>query len=184
MRLRFPPQKQLPSILAQHHSRSEKHPRESESFAKLSISLCSPGLSSAVAKWLRSDLLSGSGYSSLIVSNRGAYIQRAILIRCQDYRKALPTADAILSMEESERILQAELCDKIPKRNLKKTLRIPKDRSSFVHSNRVVSRCLAISQPLTGLRYFLARIREVPCESVAGFRDPIFSHGWARIKHG
>jgi hypothetical protein len=59
--------------------------------------------------------LSGSGYSSLIVSNRGAYIQRAILIRCQDYRKALPTADAILSMQEYERILQAELCDRISK---------------------------------------------------------------------
>ncbi|MFN9414811.1 MAG: hypothetical protein ACK57V_20910, partial [Pirellula sp.] len=99
------------------------------------------------AEWLRSDLLSGSGYSSLIVSNRGAYIQRAILIRCQDYRKALPTADAIVSMQEYERILQAELCDKILKRNLKKTLRIPKDRSAFLHSNRVVSRRLAAGQP-------------------------------------
>jgi hypothetical protein len=32
----------------------------------------------------------------------GCLIPRAILIRCQDYRKALPTADAIVSTEESE----------------------------------------------------------------------------------
>jgi hypothetical protein len=59
---------------------------------------------------------SSLGFGLFIVDRfeSGCLIQRAILIRCQDYRKALPTADAIVSTEEYERILQAELCDKIP----------------------------------------------------------------------
>jgi hypothetical protein len=90
---------------------------------------------------------SSLGFGLFIVDRfvSGCLIQRAILIRCQHYRKTLATTDAIVSMQEYERILQAELCDKIPERNLKKTLRIPKDRPAFLHSNRVVSRRLAVS---------------------------------------
>jgi hypothetical protein len=129
---------------------------------------------------------SSLGFGLFIVDRleSGCLIQRASLIRRLHYRKALLISDAIVSTEEYERILQAELCDRIPKRNLNELLRVLMDQSSILRSHRVVSRCLAISQPLTGLRYFLARIREVPCESVAGFRDPFSSHGWARIKHG
>jgi hypothetical protein len=62
---------------------------------------------------------SSLGFGLFIVDrfDSGCLIQHAILIRCQDYRKAPPTADAILSMEEYEGIFQAKLCEKTPEKN-------------------------------------------------------------------